>query len=376
MVDRIKTSNFRVVNNNVSFGKTYKVVQVINDENNVVLEISPNTTSEVLVTLPVSNLNNPEYVKVESRFTDDLLLIVTKPVSNTEIFNTYFIDLPEFIESGVIPEPIEIKRVNFEAKPLSPIGLDNMFTVFGTASSSYVEDTLDGQLSPDPRFYYPLFENKTAVKKFSLSEPREITFPGESSLAGKIFYFPEDYLNGSEERPDGFFIYRGNDTLINMDVSFSDYDSNLFLLTDNGNVTERMITNPSPVTSFTDLEDLLLPPDILFTSPYKFNTNSWKFNTNLFESNRVSFINTFTDTLKDTTYSFYHNVGRIYFSSNKSNKKRISLAPADLQSFFNPDIFNTVCETSLGINVNILIQDILRDTINIYNNFTKNTRRR
>jgi len=371
LVDRIKTSNFRVVNNNVSFGKTYKVVQVINDENNVVLEISPNRTSEILATLPISNLNNPEYVKVESRFTDDLLLIVTKPVSNTEIFNTYFIDLPEFIESGVIPEPIEISRVNFEEKPLSPIGLDNMFTVFGVASSLYVENTLNGQLSPEPRYYYPLFENKSAVKEFSLSEPREITFPEESSFAGRVFYFAEDYLNGSEERPDGFFIYRGNDKLIKMDISFSDYDSNLFLLTDNGNVTERMITNPLPVTSFTDLEDLLLPPDILFTSPYKFNTNSWKFNTNLFESNKVSFINNFTDTLKDKTYSYYHNIGRIYFSSDKSNKKRISLAPADLQSFFNPDIFNTVCETSLGVNVNILIQDILRDTINIYNNFTR-----
>jgi|14_taG_2_1085336.scaffolds.fasta_scaffold00337_4 hypothetical protein len=371
LVDRIKTSNFRVVNNNVSFGKTYKVVQVINDENNVVLEISPNRTSEILATLPISNLNNPEYVKVESRFTDDLLLIVTKPVSNTEIFNTYFIDLPEFIESGVIPEPIEISRVNFEEKPLSPIGLDNMFTVFGVASSLYVENTLNGQLSPEPRYYYPLFENKSAVKEFSLSEPREITFPEESSFAGRVFYFAEDYLNGSEERPDGFFIYRGNDKLIKMDISFSDYDSNLFLLTDNGNVTERMITNPLPVTSFTDLEDLLLPPDILFTSPYKFNTNSWKFNTNLLESNNVSLINNFTDTLKDKTYSYYHNIGRIYFSSDKSNKKRISLAPADLQSFFNPDIFNTVCETSLGVNVNILIQDILRDTINIYNNFTR-----
>ncbi len=371
LVDRVKTSNFRVVNNNVSFGKTYKVVQVINNENNVILEISPNTTSEVLATLPVSNLNNPEYVKVEARFTDDLLLIVTKPVSNTKIYNAYFIDLPEFIENGVIPEPKEINRVNFETKYKSPISLDSMFTVYGTASSSYIENVLNGELSSENRYYYPLFENKSAVREFSLSEPREITFPEESSLAGKVFYFPEDYLNGSEERPDGFFIYRGDSSLIDMDVSFSDYDSNLFILKDNGNVTERMVTNPLPITSYVDTEDLLFPPDILFTSPYKFNTNSWKFNTNLFESNRISFINTFTDTFEDKTYSYFHNVGRIYFSSSNTNKKRISLVPADLQSFFNPDIFNTICETSLGINLNVLIQDILRDTINIYNNFTR-----
>ena len=132
-----------------------------------------------------------------------------------------------------------------------------------------------------------------------------------------------------------------------------------------------MITNPVPVTSFLDPADLLLPPDILFNSPYKFNTNSWKFNTNRLESNQVAFIDTHTDTFKDKTYVYYHNVGRVFFSSNSLNKKRISLVPADLKSFFNPNIFDTICETSLGINLNVLIQDILRDTINIYNNFTR-----
>lgn len=363
LVDKIKTSNFRVINNNISFGKNYKVVQVIDDEFNINLEISPNNTSEILATIPISSLNNPEYVKVESRFTDDLLLIVTKPVSNTSIYNIYFIDIPEFLLNKEIPVPKVIDRVILNSKYKSPTNKDSAVTVFGTVNET-------------TGYYYPLFVDRSAVSEFSLTTPREITFP---EVPGKVFYYAADYLNfnpplkvnGEENRPDGLFIYRNDNSIINLDVSFSDYDSNLFTIKDNGNVTERMVTNPVPVTSFLDPADLLLPPDILFNSPYKFNTNSWKFNTNRLESNRVAFIDTHTDTFKEKTYVYYHNVGRIFFSSDSLNKKRISLVPADLQSFFNPDIFDTICETSLGINLNVLIQDILRDTINIYNNFTR-----
>jgi len=357
VVDKIKSSNFRVINNNISFGKTYKVVQVIDNENNINLEISPNTTSEILATIPISSLNNPEYVKVESRFTDDLLLIVTKPVSNTQIYNAYFIDIQKFILNQEIPEPKIINRVVLKSNYKSPLKKDAPVTIFGTVNET-------------TGYYYPLFENQSAVSEFSLTTPQEITFP---EVPGKVFYYAADYLNfnGAENRPDGFFIYRNDDSIIDLDISFSDYDSNLFTLKDNGNVTERMVTNPVPITSFLDPKDLLLPPDILFDSPYKFNTNNWKFNTNLLESNRVAFIDTLTDTFKEKTYVYYHNVGRVYFSSDSLNKKRISLVPADLQSFFNPDIFDTICETSLGINLNVLIQDILRDTINIYNNFTR-----
>ena len=357
LVDKIKTSNFKVINNSISFGKTYKVVQVIDNENNIKLEISPNTTSEILATIPISSLNNPEYVKVESRFTDDLLLIVTKSVSTTQTYNAYFIDIQEFILNREIPEPKIINRVILEAKYKSPIKRDAPVTIFGTVNG-------------ETGYYYPVFENQSAVSEFSLATPQEITF---TEVPDKVFYYAGDYLNfnGAENRPDGFFIYRDDDSIIDLDVSFSDYDSNLFTLKDNGNVTERMVTNPVPITSFLDPKDLLFPPAILFDSPYKFNTNNWKFNTNLLESNRVAFIDALTDTFKEKTYVYYHNVGRVYFSTGALNKKRISLVPADLESFFNPDIFDTICETGLGINLNVLIQDILRDTINIYNNFTR-----
>tara|TARA_R110000803_G_scaffold18806_6_gene49919 strand:- start:7368 stop:9422 length:2055 start_codon:yes stop_codon:yes gene_type:complete len=357
LVDKIKTSNFKVINNSISFGKTYKVVQVIDNDNNIKLEISPNTTSEILATIPISSLNNPEYVKVESRFTDDLLLIVTKSVSTTQTYNAYFIDIQEFILNGEIPEPKIINRVILEAKYKSPIKRDAPVTIFGTVNG-------------ETGYYYPVFENQSAVSEFSLATPQEITF---TEVPDKVFYYAGDYLNfnGAENRPDGFFIYRDDDSIIDLDVSFSDYDSNLFTLKDNGNVTERMVTNPVPITSFLDPKDLLFPPAILFDSPYKFNTNNWKFNTNLLESNRVAFIDALTDTFKEKTYVYYHNVGRVYFSTGALNKKRISLVPADLESFFNPDIFDTICETGLGINLNVLIQDILRDTINIYNNFTR-----
>ena len=379
LVDKIKTSDFLVHNNNISFGKNYKVVQVIDNENNVKLEISPNTTSEILATIPISSLDNAEYVQAESRYTDDLLLIVTKPLSNIQSFNAYFIDIPEFILNGVIPEPKVIPRVSFSSKYTPPANNNAAFTVFGTPT---IESSQRLGISQTEGYYFPLFNNKFAVSEFSLSEPREITLivrdptTNEPSEVGP-FYYASDYIavnpviNGEARYPNGLLIYYNNNSIINLDVSFSDYDSNLFTLQDNGNITERMITNPDPVISFLDPRDLLLPPDILFNSAYKFNTNNWKFNTNLLESNRLSVLNIHTDTFKDKTYIYFHNVGRLYFTTDSFNKKRLSLVPADLKSFFDPNIFDTICETGLGINLNVLIQDILRDTINIYNNFTR-----
>ena len=104
------------------------------DDSNINLEISPNNTSEILATIPISSLNNPEYVRVESRFTDDLLLIVTKPVSNTLIYNIYFIDIPEFLLNNEIPVPKVIDRVILNSKYKSPTNKDSAVTVFGTVN--------------------------------------------------------------------------------------------------------------------------------------------------------------------------------------------------------------------------------------------------
>jgi hypothetical protein len=362
IIDKIKTSASIVINNNISFGKNYKVVQVLDSEYNINLEISPNTTSEVLATIPVSTFNNPEYVKVNSRYTDNLLLIVTKPVSNTLDYNIYFLDIEQYLIDKIIPEPTTIKRVVIGEKYNQNTTKNTPVTVFGSAGEG-------------TGYYYPLFCEENAAKELGLGSPLEISFP---QYPDKIFYIATTAnktlinFNLPEDRPDGYFIYRDDDSIIDIDVEFSDYDSNLFTIKDNGNLTERMITDPIPITSFVESDiNLQLPPDILFTSAYKFNTNKWKFNTNSLKSNQLNLINNFTDTFKDKTYSYYHNIGRIYFSSDITNKKRISLVPGDLKSSFNPDIFDTICETGLGINLNVLIQDILRDTINIYNNFTR-----
>jgi hypothetical protein len=378
LIDRIKVSDFRVINNNISFGKNYKVVQVLDNENNIKLEISPNTTSKILATLPISRLNNAEYVKVESRYTDDLMLIVAKPLSNTQIYNVYFIDISEFILNGAIPEPTVIPRVIFNTTYKPTNKKNSAVTVFGVSTLIPQDEETPSRQAVG--YWGPLFRNKSAAREFSLATPKErivsIDRDGDGVYETNEIFYESDLINfyGEDpvyDRPDGLFIYRSDDSIPDLDISFSDYDSNLFSLTDNGNMTERMITNPSPVISFLDGIDLLLPPDILFNSPYKFNTNNWKFNTNRLESNRVSILNILTDTFKDKTYVYLHNIGRIYYSTNSVNKKRISLVPADLKSFFNPDVFDTICETSIGLNLNVLIQDILRDTINIYNNFTR-----
>jgi len=154
------------------------------------------------------------------------------------------------------------------------------------------------------------------------------------------------------------------------DVIFSEYDSNLFTINDNSSISQRLLSNPDPTISVLNREDLNLPPDLLFdNTEYLFNDNQWKWNTNLLESNRVAFKNVLVDTFKDDTYLYLHNVGRFYYT--KFRNKTNSLVKKDLKCLFNEALFEKICETGIGINLNTLIQDILRDTLNIYNGFTK-----
>ena len=64
-----------------------------------------------------------------------------------------------------------------------------------------------------------------------------------------------------------------------------------------------------------------------------------------------------------------HNIGRLYYT--KLKERTNSLVKKDLKCLFDENLFEKICETGIGINLNTLIQDILRDTLNIYNGFTR-----
>jgi hypothetical protein len=357
IVDRIKASENKLVNNNIGYGKKFKGALVSDSVGNIKIELSLKNETEILKTINTEQLDNPEYVKIALRGHDDLLLIVTKPVSNVSEFNIYKIDLDDYFETGIIPKPQKSTRINYnnQFRYESPKKKASSYSVFGTNN--------DRQ-----GYFYPLFLKKEEAKKISTDGTvSSLAFPEHPDV---VFYFTPDYIFFSEDRVPGYFIYRNNDTTIDLDVIFSEYDSNLFTINDNSSISQRLLSNPDPTISVLNREDLNLPPDLLFdNTEYLFNDNQWKWNTNLLESNRVAFKNVLVDTFKDDTYLYLHNVGRFYYT--KFRNKTNSLVKKDLKCLFNEALFEKICETGIGINLNTLIQDILRDTLNIYNGFTK-----
>ena len=372
LVDRIKISENRVVNNNIGYGNKFKAVLVSNESGDLFIEISLKQESEVLRTIAISRLGNPEYVKIALRSVDDLLVIITKPVSNIREFKLYQIDLEDYFLTGKINNPKTITRINYNNQFAYDMPRD-------TSSSLAVLGTNNNELG----YYYPLFLDESKAKEMSKgSQASKLNFP---EYPGVDFYFSPDYVFLGRDRPAGYQIYRGKTKILRLDISFAQYDSNLIILNDNENISERFLTNPTNAVSVLPRVNLMFPPNLLFDDTnYKFDSvhieqpggcgnfnNQWKFNTNLLESNRASLKSVHVDTFEDDMVLYYQNIGRLYYNRRKVNGKTLSLVSKDLRCFFTEDLFDDICSTGIGININTLIQDILRDTININNSYTQ-----
>ena len=363
LVDRIKISENRVVNNNVGYGNKFKAVLVSDESGDLFIEISLKQESKVLRTIAISSLGDSEYVKIVLRSVDDLLLIITKPVGSISEFRLYQIDLDDYFLTDKIDSPKTITRINYNNQFAydMPKDTSSSFTVLGTNNN-------------DTGYYYPLFLNEDKAKEMSKdSQASRLNFP-DGELAGVDFYFSPDYIffNPPDDPPPGYQLYRGESKMLSLDISFAQYDNNLIILKDNGSISERFLTNPTNAASVLDRETLVFPPDLLFgDSSYKFGSNQWKFNTNLLESNRIALKDVHVDTFEDKVILYYQNIGRLYYNRQKASGKTLSLISKDLRCFFTEDLLDDICNTGIGININTLIQDILRDTINIYNGYTQ-----
>ena len=359
LIDRIKISENRVINNNVGYGNKFKAVLVSNESGDLFIEISLKQESKVLRTIAISSLGAPEYVKIVLRGVDDLLLVITKPVSNIREFKLYQIDLEDYFLTGKINNPKTITRVNYSNQFAydPPRDTSSSLAVLGTNNN-------------ESGYYYPLFLDESKAKEMSKgSQASKLNFPEHP---GVDFYFSSDYVFLDQLPPTGYQIYRGENKILSLDIIFAQYDSNIFVLKDNGNISERFLTNPTNTVSVLDRETLMMPPDLLFgDSNYKFDNNQWKFNTNLLESNRVALKDVHVDTFEDQVILYYQNIGRLYYNKQKASGRTLSLIAKDLKCFFTEELLDSICNTGIGININAIIQDILRDTINIYNGYTQ-----
>ena len=150
-------------------------------------------------------------------------------------------------------------------------------------------------------------------------------------------------------------------------IYFSQNDSNVFILNDTGFVSTRFISNPAEVAGFASPENLLYLPDMYFNNTgERFDLIQKKFNSNTLRSNYFNYINYIVTKNETDLFFLLHNIGRIYLFK-ESNLLYQNFVPLDLENLYDKI---TSCESSLGISLNSEIQNIIKDTISIFLNLS------
>ena len=148
-------------------------------------------------------------------------------------------------------------------------------------------------------------------------------------------------------------------------VYFSGSDSNIFTLNDLGAISTRFITNPSEPSGVPSINNLLYLEDMYFNDTReRFNLIEKKFNSNLLRSNFFNNINLIVTKNSSNLFYLLHNIGRIYLFKDSSLQYK-NFIPLDLPNLYEKIIS---CESSLGISLNSELQNIIKDTVNIYLN--------
>tara|TARA_R100000657_G_scaffold17627_1_gene15988 strand:+ start:2320 stop:4290 length:1971 start_codon:yes stop_codon:yes gene_type:complete len=148
-----------------------------------------------------------------------------------------------------------------------------------------------------------------------------------------------------------------------IEIFFSQNDSNVFIINDRGFITTRFISNPEEVSGFADPENLQYLPDMYFNSTgERFNLIEKKFNSNILRSNYFNYINYIVTKNETDLFFLLHNIGRIYLFK-ESNLLYQNFVPLDLKNLYEKI---TSCESSLGSTLNSEIQNIIKDTVNIF----------
>mgnify|MGYP003109299986 FL=1 len=148
-------------------------------------------------------------------------------------------------------------------------------------------------------------------------------------------------------------------------IYFSGNDSNIFIIDDEGAISSRFISNPENVAGFPSNKNLLYLEDMYFDGTLeRFDKIQKKFNSNTLPSNNYNNLNFLVG--KNNTSLFYllHNIGRIYLME-ESKLLYKSFVPLNLENLYEKIIS---CESSLGISINSELQNIIKDTVNVFLN--------
>ena len=218
-------------------------------------------------------------------------------------------------------------------------GTEGVFYLYQLDAEN-LPDELGPKLNPKVIYRHKPTYNFTAV----VEEAREADRAGRGLFGGGGY----PYFNGIQ-------------------LYFSQNDSNIFLINENGFITTRFISNPSEVAGFANPESLQYLPDMFFDNTgERFNLIEKKFNSNILKSNYFNYINYLIAKNDKDLFFLLHNIGRIYLFKEDSLLYQ-NFVPLSLKNLYEKI---TSCESSLGISLNSEIQNIIKDTVSIFLNLS------
>tara|TARA_R100001509_G_scaffold110288_1_gene66020 strand:+ start:6572 stop:8848 length:2277 start_codon:yes stop_codon:yes gene_type:complete len=148
-------------------------------------------------------------------------------------------------------------------------------------------------------------------------------------------------------------------------IYFSSNDSNIFIIDDEGAISSRFISNPENVAGFPSNKNLLYLEDMFFESTLeRFDKIQKKFNSNTLPSNNYNNLNFLVGKNNTNLYYLLHNIGRIYLMEESKILYK-NFVPLDLENLYEQIIS---CESGLGISINSELQNIIKDTVNVFLN--------
>lgn len=155
-------------------------------------------------------------------------------------------------------------------------------------------------------------------------------------------------------------------TAKNYNVAFVEYDSDVFILSNDTEYQTRFLSNPTYPSGRLETGVLHYPiPTVWQDTLQLWRTIDLKWDTHISPANSYKNLTTATCIKNNKMYMILHNIGRIYAISQPINQRFLDSIPLDLPRKFK----NVSCgDTSIGLKLNLIFRNLVEDTLSILRN--------
>ena len=152
----------------------------------------------------------------------------------------------------------------------------------------------------------------------------------------------------------------------NYKIKFVDYDSDVFIISNDIEYQTRFLSNPTYPSGRLELCELNYPiPTVWNNTLQLWDSNTYKWDSNKKPSNFYKNIISSTYINNNKMYMLLHNVGRLYAISQPINERFLDIVPLNLSKKFDGLAYG---DTSLGLKFNTIFRNLIDDTLSILRN--------